>query len=79
MWQVDEEKKEIFNVHVNDKDKDKLTSDLRPAWMRSLANSLRGWLDLLPQSLPKLKHSAENIKDPLFHFLELEVKLVGKI
>lgn len=49
------------------------TSDGRPAWMRTLFTSAKGWLSLMPKSLTMLKRTAENIKDPLFRFFEREV------
>jgi len=45
----------------------------RPAWMRTPLNSAATWLRLLPNSLPVLRRTAENIKDPLYRFFEREV------
>lgn len=47
--------------------------DGRPAWMRSLLDSARSWLSLLPESLVTLRRTVENIKDPLYRFFEREV------
>lgn len=48
-------------------------SDGRPAWMKMLLNSTSNWLKLLPPSLPTLKRTVDNIKDPLYRFFEREV------
>lgn len=48
-------------------------SDGRPAWMRQLLNSTNTWLRLLPVSLPTLRRTIDNIKDPLYRFFEREV------
>jgi len=45
----------------------------RPTWMRSLLESARTWLGLLPDSLVTLRRTVENIKDPLYRFFEREV------
>jgi len=45
----------------------------RPTWMRSLLDSARTWLGLLPDSLVTLRRTVENIKDPLYRFFEREV------
>ena len=45
----------------------------RPAWMRTLADSARTWLGLLPDSLATLRRTVDNIKDPLYRFFEREV------
>ena len=49
--------------------------DLRPAWMRTLSESVSNWLKSLPDSLSPLKRSAEGLKDPLFRFFEREIRL----
>ena len=45
----------------------------RPAWMRTLLESARTWMGLLPDSLATLRRTVENIKDPLYRFFEREV------
>ncbi|BES93792.1 dynein heavy chain [Nesidiocoris tenuis] len=54
-------------------------SDPRPAWMRTLFNSAATWLQLLPTSLPTLKRTVENIKDPLYRYFEREVNAGAKL
>jgi len=44
-------------------------ADGRPSWMRTLHSSATTWLQLLPKSLPTLKRTVENIKDPLYRYL----------
>ena len=68
MQQVDDEEEEPFDsLQIGGGGSDEQpTSDLRPAWMRSLADFVLDWLSGLPKALPGLKRSAENIKDPLF-------------
>lgn len=53
--------------------------DGRPAWMRSLLNSAENWLQLLPATLPILKRTVENIKDPLYRYFEREVNFASKL
>jgi len=47
--------------------------DGRPLWMRTLHNSATTWLQLLPKSLPTLRRTVDNIKDPLYRYFEREV------
>jgi dynein heavy chain 1 len=54
-------------------------SDGRPAWMRSLLESARTWMGLLPDSLVTLRRTVENIKDPLYRFFEREVNSGSKL
>ncbi len=44
----------------------KQTKDGRPSWMKTLGTMVTEWLSKLPKSLPLLKRSRDNIKDPLF-------------
>lgn len=53
--------------------------DGRPAWMRTLLSSSTNWLRLLPNSLPVLRRSADNIKDPLYRYFEREVNSASKL
>ncbi|MFH4973695.1 hypothetical protein AB6A40_000404 [Gnathostoma spinigerum] len=46
-----------------------------PPWMSILGEQSVQWLKLLPKSIPKLKRTADNIKDPLFRFFEREINL----
>ena len=48
-------------------------SDGRPAWMRTLLDSARIWMGLLPDTLVNLRRTVDNIKDPLYRFFEREV------
>lgn len=48
-------------------------TDGRPAWMKTLANSLQAWSVMVPKNLTPMKRSSENIKDPLFRYFEREV------
>lgn len=47
--------------------------DGRPSWMKTLHNSATSWLAILPKSLPTLRRTVENIKDPLYRYFEREV------
>ncbi|XP_060529688.1 dynein heavy chain, cytoplasmic isoform X3 [Cylas formicarius] len=53
--------------------------DGRPSWMKTLHNSALTWLQLLPKSLPTLKRTVENIKDPLYRYFEREVNSGSKL
>jgi len=53
--------------------------DDRPQWMRSLQQSVRNWLSILPESIQPVKRTMENIKDPLFRCFEREVNLGVKL
>jgi len=53
--------------------------DTRPMWMKTLQQSVRNWLNLLPQKIQPVKRTMENIKDPLFRFFEREVNLGAKL
>lgn len=53
--------------------------DGRPSWMKVLHNSATAWLELLPKSLPTLKRTVENIKDPLYRYFEREVTMGAKL
>lgn len=54
-------------------------SDGRPAWMRQLLASTNTWLRLLPVSLPTLRRTIDNIKDPLYRFFEREVNSASRL
>jgi len=41
--------------------------------MRTMHSSAASWLELLPSTLSPLKRTIENIKDPLYRFMEREV------
>lgn len=56
-----------------------IQEDGRPSWMKTLHNSATAWLDLLPKSLPTLKRTVENIKDPLYRYFEREVTSGAKL
>jgi len=43
--------------------------------MKSLMQSAKNWLNILPEKLQTMKRNSENIKDPLFRFFEREVNL----
>jgi len=53
--------------------------DVRPAWMKSMASSVKKWLSILPEKLTQMKRTLENIKDPLFRFFEREVNAGAKL
>jgi dynein heavy chain 1, cytosolic len=53
--------------------------DGRPLWMRTLHNSATTWLQLLPKSLPTLRRTVDNIKDPLYRYFEREVNSGAKL
>jgi len=57
----------------------KREADGRPAWMRTLHQSVSTWLRLVPKSLTTLQRSLDNIKDPLFRFFEREVNAGAKL
>lgn len=48
-------------------------ADGRPSWMKTLHNSASTWIQLLPKSLPILKRTVDNIKDPLYRYFEREI------
>ncbi|CAB4007938.1 Cytoplasmic dynein 1 heavy chain 1, partial [Paramuricea clavata] len=52
-----------------------ISSDARPAWMRTLHTTASNWLAMVPEKLAALKRTNENIKDPLFRFFEREVNV----
>jgi dynein heavy chain 1 len=56
-----------------------LNLDIRPQWMKSLQQSVRNWLALLPTSITPIKRTLDNIKDPLFRYFEREVNLGVKL
>lgn len=56
-----------------------IQEDGRPSWMKTLHNSASSWLELLPKSLPTLKRTVENIKDPLYRYFEREVTSGAKL
>ena len=53
--------------------------DGRPAWIKVLQNSALTWLELLPKTLPTLRRTVENIKDPLYRYFEREVSSGAKL
>ena len=79
--QLLEDDDEIVYVSNAEANKESLTqlSDTRPLWMRNLLSSAQSWNDLLPDNLPLLKRTVENIKDPLFRYFEREVSRTSKL
>ncbi|XP_028159313.1 dynein heavy chain, cytoplasmic isoform X8 [Ostrinia furnacalis] len=74
MQQLEDEEELAYNAAAQDD----LTAmvvegDGRPAWMKTLHATATNWLQLLPQELPTLRRTVENIKDPLYRFFEREV------
>ncbi len=54
-------------------------ADGRPGWMRTLLNSTSSWLKLLPASLPTMRRTSENIKEPLYRYFEREVNIAARL
>jgi dynein heavy chain 1 len=54
-------------------------TDGRPSWIRNLSSSAQSWISLLPDNLPLLKRTVENIKDPLFRCFEREITRTSKL
>lgn len=54
-------------------------SQSRPAWMVSLQQSASVWLSLLPETVPTLRRTLDNIKDPLYRYFEREVNSGAKL
>ncbi|XP_075979872.1 dynein heavy chain, cytoplasmic isoform X3 [Anticarsia gemmatalis] len=74
MQQLEDEEELAYNAASQDHDQvsDSMV-DGRPAWMKTLHQTATNWLQLLPQQLPTLRRTVENIKDPLYRFFEREV------
>ena len=77
MQQLDEDEELAYDQDTTEISKQ--NSDGRPAWMRTLSESVSNWLTNLPKNLNPMKRTVENIKDPLYRFFEREVNLGVKI
>ena len=59
------------------------TSDVvaysRPSWMVTTQQSATTWLSLLPETVPTLRRTLDNIKDPLYRYFEREVNSGAKL
>lgn len=75
MQQLEDEEELAYNAASQDHDPHSLVieGDGRPAWMKTLHQTASNWLQLLPEELPTLRRTVENIKDPLYRFFEREV------
>lgn len=51
----------------------------RPSWMVTLHQSASIWLSHLPESVPNLRRTLDNIKDPLYRYFEREVNSGAKL
>lgn len=51
----------------------------RPSWMVTLHQSAATWLSHLPESVPNLRRTLDNIKDPLYRYFEREVNSGAKL
>lgn len=51
----------------------------RPAWMVTMQQSASTWLRLLPEMVPTLRRTLDNIKDPLYRYFEREVNSGAKL
>ncbi|XP_048259760.1 cytoplasmic dynein 1 heavy chain 1-like isoform X2 [Haliotis rufescens] len=77
------EEDDVIGAKADDHE-DHRMADGRPAWMRTLHQSVGTWLKLVPQpedavSLGAMKRTVENIKDPLFRFFEREVNAGARL
>ncbi|XP_055310948.1 dynein heavy chain, cytoplasmic isoform X4 [Sitodiplosis mosellana] len=81
MQQLEDDDELAYNPDegVVDASLQNIQEDGRPSWMKTLHNSASAWLDLLPKSLPTLKRTVENIKDPLYRYFEREVTSGAKL
>ena len=77
MQQLDEDEELAYDQDTTETTRK--ASDGRPAWMRTLSESVSNWLTNLPKNLTTMKRTVENIKDPLYRFFEREVNLGVKI
>ena len=76
----DEDETVYASASRDEKEKDRTEREAgRPTWMRSLLDSARTWLALLPDSLVTLRRTVENIKDPLYRFFEREVNSAARL
>ena len=75
----DDEESALSTSQRNEENAAAQRGDGRPAWMRSLLESARTWMGLLPDSLVTLRRTVENIKDPLYRFFEREVNSGAKL
>ncbi|CAH0758045.1 unnamed protein product [Diatraea saccharalis] len=73
MQQLEDEEELAYNAATQDDHSIVVEGDGRPAWMKTLHQTATNWLQLLPQELPTLRRTVENIKDPLYRFFEREV------
>ncbi|XP_041980502.1 dynein heavy chain, cytoplasmic isoform X3 [Aricia agestis] len=75
MQQLEDEEELAYNAATQDHDPHSIVvvGDGRPAWMKILQQTATNWLQILPQELPTLRRTVENIKDPLYRFFEREV------
>lgn len=73
------EEDELEYVPESTKKDETFSVDDRPQWMKSLQQSVRNWLSILPQTIQPVKRTMENIKDPLFRCFEREVNLGAKL
>ncbi|XP_047532350.1 dynein heavy chain, cytoplasmic isoform X1 [Vanessa atalanta] len=75
MQQLEDEEELAYNAATQEHDPLAVVveGDGRPAWMKVLHQTSTSWLKLLPQELPTLRRTVENIKDPLYRFFEREV------
>lgn len=53
--------------------------DVRPTYMKTLAEDVQSWLEYLPDRLEPMKRTAGNIKDPLFRFFERELNCASNL
>lgn len=65
MQQLEDEEELAYNAATQDHHDPTsivIEGDGRPAWMKSLHQTATGWLQLLPEELPTLRRTVENIK-----------------
>ena len=53
--------------------------DARPQWMRTLQDTVTGWLQVLPKQLQLLRRTGDALKDPLWRCFEREVTSAAKL
>jgi len=47
--------------------------------MRNIMAQVNQWTSILPDALPRLERTTENIKDPMFRYFEREVTIGSKL
>jgi len=83
IWQlqdINDEEIKLDSLKAEEKGKPKKKEDVpQVQWLKDLGNTVKKYIDILPEKMAKLDRNEDSITNPLFRFLEREVTVASKL